>query len=110
VNARTLDIDDVLMPGRDVGALVRTSVGTNGFGISTMAAGGWRYNDALSLMGAVVLHDQGSYYSGDSEGKASIVHQSDEDIKAGLVKIDLTPDATQSLRLGANLHNSVADL
>ncbi|MBN9247041.1 MAG: TonB-dependent receptor plug domain-containing protein, partial [Hyphomicrobium sp.] len=62
-NMRTLDVDDVLKPGKDYGALTSLTWGSNGLGFSEMGAGAIR-SGAISIVGAISKHNQDDYDNG----------------------------------------------
>ncbi|WP_068082400.1 TonB-dependent receptor domain-containing protein [Polycladidibacter stylochi] len=43
VNFKTIDVDDVLLEGRNAGAMIKTEAGTNGYGVGVLGAGAMRY-------------------------------------------------------------------
>jgi len=100
-NFRTLGVDDVILPGKDVGGVVTLQLGTNGMDFSRLTAGGWRTNigidGKISVIGAISGSDESNYRNGDGimfPGDAS------NHPRGGLFKVNYEPDGEQSLELG----------
>jgi hemoglobin/transferrin/lactoferrin receptor protein len=98
---RTLDVDDVLKPGKDSGALVLSSWGSNGVGFSEMGAGAIR-SGAVSVVGAISKHDVDDY----DNGLGQRVPFTDQDLISGLAKVHIQIDPTQRLSFGTVLYNN----
>lgn len=100
-NFKTLGVDDVILPGKDVGGIVTLQGGTNGMNFSRLTAGGWRTNigidGKISVIGAISGSDESNYRDGDGimfPGDAS------NHPRGGLFKVNYEPDGEQSLELG----------
>ncbi len=110
-NFRTLGIDDVVAPGRTAGALSTVKFGNNEYGWSTMAAAGMRTDTGIGFMGAFNRRDSGSPLSGvDDRGRRIIATDLAEDLKSGLVKLELGNGDDHRLLLGGvwyNNHSSI---
>ena len=106
-NFKTLGIDDVLIPGRDVGGLVTLQTGTNGFDFTRLTAGGWRTNigldGSISMMGAISGSDRSNYRNGDGEWYP---YDASEHPRDGLFKLNYSPDAEHSIELGAKYYEN----
>jgi hemoglobin/transferrin/lactoferrin receptor protein len=98
---RTLDVDDVLKPGKNSGALVLSSWGSNGVGFSEMGAGAIR-SGAVSVVGAISKHDVDDY----DNGLGQRVPFTDQDLISGLAKVHIDIDPTQRLSFGTVLYNN----
>ncbi|MEG6509896.1 TonB-dependent receptor [Methyloligella sp. 2.7D] len=100
-NMRTLDVQDILRPGQNYGALVTGSWGSNGVGWAEMGAVAAQ-SGRVSVAGAVSKHDENDYENGNGE----TVPNTNEDLISGLVKahIDITPAAR--LSFGTVLYNN----
>jgi hemoglobin/transferrin/lactoferrin receptor protein len=94
-NFRTIDVQDVLKPGANMGALTSISWGSNGLGWSEMGAGAMRSGN-VSVMGAISHHDESDYKNGDGQ----TVPYTSEDLWSGLFKahFDLAPDERLSFQ------------
>jgi hemoglobin/transferrin/lactoferrin receptor protein len=100
-NMRTLDVEDVLKPGRDYGALTSVTWGSNGVGFSEMGAGAIR-SGAISVVGAISKHDQDNYENGNNQR----VPYTDQDLISGLAKVHIQIDPYQRLSFGTVLYNN----
>ena len=98
---RTIDVDDVLKPGKDFGAVVLSSWGSNGVGFSEMGAGAAR-SGAVSVIGAISKHDVDNY----DNGLGQRVPYTDQDLISGLAKIHFQIDPNQELSFGTVLYNN----
>ena len=78
-NFRTLDVDDIIKPGRDAGVLTTATWGTNGVGWSEMAGAAVR-TETIGIAGAISGHNQSNYKNGDG----ITVLNTDKDIISGL--------------------------
>jgi hemoglobin/transferrin/lactoferrin receptor protein len=101
VNLRTLNVEDVLMPGRSVGALSRLSWGSNGVGFQEMVAGAARI-DGVSVIGAISHRNSNNYHDGDGN---SVVGTGQE-LLSGLVKTNVDLGGGHSLGLGAVFYDN----
>ncbi|MBS0239192.1 MAG: TonB-dependent hemoglobin/transferrin/lactoferrin family receptor [Proteobacteria bacterium] len=100
-NMRTLDVDDVLKPGKNYGALTSLTWGSNGVGFSEMGAGAIR-SGAISIVGAISKHNQDDY----DNGRGQRVPFTDQDLISGLAKVHIQIDPTQQLSFGTVLYNN----
>lgn len=98
---RTLDVDDVLKPGRNSGAVVLSSWGSNGVGFSEMGAGAIR-SGAVSVIGAISKHDIDDY----DNGLGQRVPYTGQDLISGLAKVHIQIDPEQRLSFGTVLYNN----
>ena len=94
-NFRTLDVEDVLKPGKTEGALTSLSWGSNGVGWAEMGAAAMR-SGGVSIVGALSHHDESDYENGDGQ----TVPYTGEDLWSGLVKLhfDVAPDERLSFQ------------
>ncbi|MBS0232163.1 MAG: TonB-dependent receptor [Proteobacteria bacterium] len=97
----TLDVDDVLKPGRNAGGLALLSWGSNGVGFSEMGAGAIR-SGAVSVVGAISKHNVDDY----DNGLGQRVPFTDQDLISGLAKVHIQIDPTQRLSFGTVLYNN----
>lgn len=98
---RTLDVDDVLKPGKDYGALTSLTWGSNGVGFSEMGAGAIRSGN-ISIIGAISKHDQDDYENGNGQR----VPYTDQDLISGLAKVHIKIDPAQEVSFGTVLYNN----
>jgi hemoglobin/transferrin/lactoferrin receptor protein len=100
-NFRTLGVNDVILPGKDVGGVVTLQAGTNGMNFSRLTAGGWRTNIGIdgkvSVIGAISGSDESNYRNGDG---IMYPYDASNHPRGGLFKINYEPDGEQSLELG----------
>ncbi|UVC11468.1 TonB-dependent receptor [Rhizobium sp. TH2] len=100
-NFKTLGVDDILLPGKDVGGLVTLQAGTNGMNFSRLTAGGWRTNIGIdgkvSVIGAISGSDESNYRNGDGQW---YINDASNHPRGGLFKVNYEPDGEQSLELG----------
>ncbi|WP_020180628.1 TonB-dependent hemoglobin/transferrin/lactoferrin family receptor [Methylopila sp. M107] len=68
VNFRTLEFDDIALPGNRYGVRLNTTTGTNAFDFNGSLAAGAKVSDAFEIVGAVGRKDLGEYSAG-SRGK-----------------------------------------
>lgn len=101
VDFRTIDPEDILKPGRNVGARTTWRVGTNDYGWSGMLAGAARADlgttGEVSMIGAFSLSDMGHYENGDG---VPVPFDPSNMPKSGLFKVKLQPNEAHSLKLG----------
>ena len=98
---RTLDVDDILKPGRDYGSLSSVTWGSNGVGFSEMGSGAIR-SGAISVVGAISKHDQDDYDNGNGQR----VPFTDQDLLSGLAKVHVQLDRDQRLSFGTVLYDN----
>ncbi|MGO4685895.1 TonB-dependent receptor domain-containing protein [Hyphomicrobium sp. 2TAF46] len=97
----TLDVDDILKPGRNYGALTSLSWGSNGVGFSEMGAGAIR-SGAISVAGAISKHNIDDY----DNGLGQRVPFTDQDLISGLAKVHIQIDPAQRVSFGTVLYNN----
>ena len=85
-NFRTLDVEDVIRPGQNVGVLTGATWGSNGVGWSEMAAAGMRTHSA-GVSAAISHRDQGLYKNGDGQ----TVPFGDQYLTSGVAKAYIKP-------------------
>jgi hemoglobin/transferrin/lactoferrin receptor protein len=100
-NLRTLDVEDILKPGRDYGSLSSITWGSNGVGFSEMTSGAIR-DGAIGIAGAISKHDQDDY----KNGLGQTVPFTDQDLLSGLGKVHIQIDRDQRLSFGTVLYNN----
>ena len=99
-NFRTLDVDDVLLPGKDYGVMSTLRLGTNGFDYSRLLAGAARTDmgeGEIGIVGALSDTRKSPYDNGDG---ILYPNAGDQHAKSGLFKINLSPDSDHKLSLG----------
>ncbi|MFD1704251.1 TonB-dependent receptor domain-containing protein [Methylopila henanensis] len=101
VNFRTLDVDDILLPGKAYGGLGRLSWGSNGVDFSEMAAAGVR-TDRVDFAGAISRRQSDDYKDGDGEKVAG----TSQDLLSGLVKAKVRIGDDQELSLGGVFYDN----
>ncbi|WP_203423397.1 TonB-dependent receptor [Sinorhizobium sp. BG8] len=100
-NFRTLEIDDVLLPGKDFGMLTTVRAGTNGFDYSRLVATGARGNyegeGEASVVAAISDTKKSPFDNGDG-----ILYPfgGAQHPKGGLFKVGLSPNPDHNLLLG----------
>lgn len=94
-NFRTLDIIDVLKPGQNAGALTSVSYGTNGQGLSGMAAGAVT-NGNVGFVGAISGRSPDNF----ENGNGVIVPYTEQDLTSGLVKGEFRLNEEHKIKLG----------
>ena len=106
-NFRTLGVDDVILPGRDVGGLVTLKLGTNGHDFSRLTAGGWRTNigidGKISVIGAISGSDESNYRNGAGQW---FPYDASNHPRGGLLKLNYEPDGEHSIELGGNFYEN----
>ena len=102
VNFRTIGVADLISKGKDWGALASATYGTNGTGWSESVAGAYRFSDSFAVAGGVSKRDPRDYKNGDGE----TVPHTGQDLTSGIVKLEFTPNADHSLKLGGILHGN----
>jgi hemoglobin/transferrin/lactoferrin receptor protein len=99
-NFRTLDVDDVLLPGRDYGLMSTVRVGTNGFDYSRLLTGAARTDmgeGEIGIVGALSDTKKRPYDNGDG---VTYPFGGDQHPKSGLFKVNFAPDSDHKLSLG----------
>ncbi len=100
-NFRTIDVEDVLKPGQDTGALTGITWGSNGLGWSEMGAAAAR-SGGVSIMGALSHHDESDYKNGNGQR----VPYTSEDPWSGLVKLHFDIASDERLSFQAMRYNN----
>lgn len=101
VNLRTLNVDDVLMPGRSIGMLSRLSWGSNGVDFQEMVAGAMRF-DGVGIVGAISQRSSRNYHDGNGDS----VPGTGQDLISGLVKTNFDFGGGHSLGLGIVVYDN----
>lgn len=99
-NFRTLDVEDVLLPGRDYGVMTSLRVGTNGFDYSRLLAGAARLDlgeGETGIVGALSDTKKSPFENGDG---ILYPNGGDQHPKSGLFKVNFAPNSDHSLSLG----------
>jgi hemoglobin/transferrin/lactoferrin receptor protein len=108
VNMRTLELDDVLLPGKDWGGMTRLTAGSNGSNYSTLYAGGARHDigedGSIGFVGAFSQSDFQRYKNGDGDvvGQFNTANRP----RSGLTKFSLEPDQDQKLEIGGRWYDN----
>lgn len=108
VNFRTIDFEDVVLEGQNVGVMTRLKTGSNGFGFSSMIAGGARASlpqfGTASIMGALSYSEHENYRRGDN----GILNTPDASNSptSGLVKLHYEPNGEHDLKLGGRWYDN----
>lgn len=92
-NFRTLSVDDVLLPGHNIGGMARIAYGDNGYNLSRVLAGGGRVADAgIDFMGAFGVRESDNYRSGvRPNGSKALRTPTWEHPSAALFKLGIAP-------------------
>lgn len=110
-NFRTLDFDDIVLPGHDTGVLTRWKTGNNGFGGSGMLAGAARahlnsdQSGYISVLGAFARSSFGTF----KNGAGDYVDQGRDATNrpgGGLVKLEFAPTNEHRLKFGARWYEN----
>ena len=99
-NFRTLDVDDVLLPGKDYGVMTSVRAGTNGFDYSRLVSGAVRTQmgeGEIGVVGALSDTKKSAYENGDG---LLYPNAGDQHPKSGLFKVNLSPNSDHTLSLG----------
>ncbi len=96
-NFRTLGVEDILLPGRNFGALNSLTWGSNGVGLMNMIAGAARLGSNVAIAGAFAFRDSNAYRNGNDQ---IVPFAGAQDLQSGLFKIDLAPTENSTLKLG----------
>lgn len=100
-NFRTLDVDDILRPGQNFGAMTSSTWGSNGVGFSEMGAAAAR-SGGISIAGAVSHREPDNY----ENAKGVEVPGTFQNLTSGLYKVNLQLDQEQTLRFGGVFYNN----
>ncbi|WP_419899066.1 TonB-dependent receptor domain-containing protein [Roseomonas sp. USHLN139] len=95
VNLRTLDVEDVLLPGREIGVLSRLGWGSNGVDFQEMVAGAAKAGP-VGIVGAISARSSRNYQDGGGNSVAG----TGQDLMSGLVKARVDLGGGHSLGLG----------
>jgi len=98
---RTIDVQDVLKPGANQGALTSLSWGSNGLGWAEMGAAAMR-SGGVSVVGAISHHDESNYENGNGQ----TVPYTGEDLWSGLVKAHFDINSGERLSFQAMRYNN----
>jgi TonB-dependent heme/hemoglobin receptor len=104
VTMRTLEADDILLPGKDHGIRSRAITGTNAFRYTTSHAAAAR-NENVEFVTAVSRKETGAYKPGQNGeleyvGPGEPVTFTNQNNWSGLSKLTLRPTPDQTLRFG----------
>ncbi|MGO4685360.1 TonB-dependent receptor domain-containing protein [Hyphomicrobium sp. 2TAF46] len=100
-NLRTLDVEDILRPGQNVGGFVTSTWGSNNVGFSETAAAAVQTR-GIGIAGAISHRDPGSYENADGVE----IPRTFQDLTSGLFKVNLRPTEEQSLRFGGVIYDN----
>ncbi|MFA5900170.1 MAG: TonB-dependent receptor [Hyphomicrobium sp.] len=100
-NFRTIDVQDIIKPGANEGALTSLSWGSNGIGWAEMGAAAMR-SGGVSVMGALSHHDESNYKNGNDQ----TVPFTGEDLWSGLVKVHFDIASDERLSFQAMRYNN----
>ena len=99
---RTIGITDIIVPGRQWGAIGNLGLGSNGVGFSQMFAGAFNVSPNIAVGGAISHRKSHNYYNGDGE----LVPGTGQDLLSGLLKADIRFNEYAKLALGAVFYNN----
>jgi TonB-dependent heme/hemoglobin receptor len=104
VSMRTLEADDILLPGRNYGVRSRIGTGTNQYTLTTSHAGATR-NETFESVAAVSRKELGAYKPGQNGtlefvGPGQPVVFTGQNSWSGLTKFKFTPTPDQTLKVG----------
>ena len=104
VSLRTLEADDILLPGRNYGIRSRVTTGTNQYGYTTSEAVAAR-NEKVEFVAAVSRKETGAYKPGQNGtlefvGPGEPVTFTGQNNWSGLAKLTLRPTPDQTLKFG----------
>ena len=108
-NFRTLDFDDILMPGRDYGGMTAWKAGTNGYRWSGLVTGALRTrmfpdgSGKAGIMAAIAETDQENYRNGAGQ---EYPYDASQNPRGGLIKMDFEPSNDHRLRIGGGWYDS----
>ncbi len=100
-NLRTLDVQDILLPGQSVGGFTKLTYGTNSQRFTGLAAAAAQ-SEGVGIAGAVGRRNPASYENGDGV----TVPNTFEDLYSGLFKANFKLNEEQSLRFGGVFYNN----
>jgi TonB-dependent heme/hemoglobin receptor len=104
VSMRTLEADDILLPGKDYGIRSRATTGTNAFRYTTSHAVAAR-GDNVEMVTAVSRKETGAYLPGQNGvlefvGPGDPVTFTNQNNWSGLTKLTLRPTPDQTVKFG----------
>jgi len=104
VSLRTLEADDILLPGKQYGFRSRITTGTNQYTLTTSQAGAQR-NENVEAIAAVSRKETGAYRPGQTGtlefvGPGSPVVFTGQSNWSGLAKLTLHPTPDQTFKFG----------
>jgi heme acquisition protein HasR len=104
VSMRTLEADDILLPGKDYGIRSRATTGTNAFRYTTSHAVAAR-GDNVEMVTAVSRKETGAYLPGQNGvlefvGPGDPVTFTGQDNWSGMTKLTMRPTPDQTLKFG----------
>ncbi|MGO3741142.1 TonB-dependent hemoglobin/transferrin/lactoferrin family receptor [Kerstersia sp.] len=111
VNFRTLEIEDILLPGQQTGGRITSTTGSNAYHFEGSAALGHHFNDDLNIMAVVSRRNIGAFRLGKRNGVPQYNNSPDsipadeptkttwQDAWSGLVKLGWQPSASHHLQL-----------
>ncbi|GBQ20355.1 TonB-dependent heme/hemoglobin receptor family protein [Gluconacetobacter sacchari DSM 12717] len=102
MNLHTLDVGDIVETGKRYGVTARALGGTNNYDGSGMIGAADRINRWISIGAAFSMRSSGDYEDGNGDRVAHTFQR----LQSGLFKIDITPGADQSLRLGTVIYHN----
>ena len=100
-NFRTLDVDDILMPGTNFGGMTSLTWGSNNVGFSEMGAAAAR-SGGVSIAGAVSHREPDNY----ENGSGVEIPGTFQDLTSGLFKANFQLNEEQSIRFGGVFYNN----
>lgn len=101
VNLRTLDVEDILLPGKNMGAITKLEWASNHQGFSEMAAAAAR-SGGVSIAGAISHREPDNY-----ENAAGVeIPDTFQNLTSGLFKINFQLNQEQSLRFGGVFYDN----
>ena len=100
-NLRTLDVEDILRPGQNIGGFVTTTWGSNNVGFSETAAAAVQTR-GIGIAGAISHRDPGNYQN----GAGVEIPETGQDLTSGLFKVNLRPTEDQTLRFGGVIYDN----
>jgi hemoglobin/transferrin/lactoferrin receptor protein len=98
---RTLDVEDILLPGKKVGVLNTITWGSNGVGWQEMLATAVT-NGRLGIAGAISHREPDNY----ENGSGVTVPNTHQDLLSGLFKMNFALSSDQTLKLGAVFYDN----
>jgi hemoglobin/transferrin/lactoferrin receptor protein len=100
-NLRTLDVQDILLPGQTIGGFTKLTYGSNNQRFTGLAAAAAQ-GEGVGIAGAVGRRNPTNYENGDGV----IVPRTFEDLYSGLFKANFQLNEEHSLRFGGVFYNN----